>query len=453
MTRLTVRKLYNHILTYPSRWFIVHLGATYCRRSVLPGAILALARPVTKAFVRRVVQGSPGPTRPLRLVPLRTRRVADFTFDSTTSTSDSSVTDTDIDHSTRISQDGNEGAINNQSGGTAGNLSVHFNMAPNQGNSRFRSHRRRGNFRRQRPLYQDYEYYNYDYYYPTYGSRRTHHHPRRLQSQHPRAHISTTTSVFGPTAKPSLTVASTSPSSPPETEPTGINHSKIDALQKLVADGILTPEDLSRLDQGNTFSLPTVKNTETPNRSRRFADLESSLLNFETSSPSETTQLEPIATTDPTSVMINTKITGLDAPAIEFFDHAASSQFSSEYIQHREQQFWLDITPIFERYFGEFDITISTHIPSLTTSSGQQRHRRSVNRYVTSNNSETDIDTRSPFYVFEKRNRTQINVRNNIQSFESKSVTYHISKPFLFLAGAGLFVFVILIHVTYNRCK
>ena len=450
LDKINGKKILIIIITDSSRWFIVLLGATHCRRSVLPSAILALARPVTKAFVRRVVQGSPGPTRPLRLVPLRTRRVADFSFETTSSTSDSSITDTDIDHSTRISQDGNEGAINNQSGGTAGNLSVHFNMAPGQGNARFRPSRRRGNFRRQRPVYQDYEYYNYDYYYPTYGSRRAHHHPRRLQPQPPRARVSTTTSVFGPTTKPSSTVASTSLTTPPETGPSKVNQTKLNVLKELVADGILTPDDLSRYDQGNTFSFPTVKMNENPTRSRRFADIESN------SFPSETTQSEPISTTDPMNVIINTKITGLDAPAIEFFDQKESDQIdlaSSEYIQRREQQFWLDITPIFERYFGEFDITISTHIPSLITSSGQHRHRRSVNRYVTSNDSETEIETRSPFYVYEKRNRTQITIQNDIQSFESKSVTYHVSKPFLFLASAGLFFFIILVHVAYSRCK
>lgn len=209
-----------------------------------------VATSVTRAVVRRIVQGSPGPTRPLRLVPERVRRLADqfhrsdFNHEHSTEENDNSIHVGDQAHNT--------GNINNQfdggaDGSNAGDFSVTNGLAPviqttisttinpiyTRASRRFRA----------RPIYSDYDYTSYDYYDDIEPVR--HHRPNRRRSHHRRRPIRNQSET---TMTPSTTRSAPL--------------SKTELLQDLIAQGLLDPKDLvstgyfSDNQSNDTESLP-----------------------------------------------------------------------------------------------------------------------------------------------------------------------------------------------------
>ena len=438
---------YNLYFSILNRLAYRILGDVRCRRSLLPGAILTLARPVVRAVGRRVIQGSPGPTRPLRLAPVRVRRIADR-YNSTTITDNSEVTDIEFDGSTRISQDGNDGAINNQSGGTVGNLSVNIHVATTPSSSRFRNMRRRTQFRRQRPLYETYDYYNYNDYYTYSPSRsypRRHSHPRRpyttLSTSTVRKPTSPTTTTTTSESKIAIAPLPTNIHNSPRAlvdysnpnvhvDSSGSRPKNEEVLQQLLSRGFLTSEEIDRFKMNTNIDVP-----DAVGRSRRSIE-----------------SVDPLASD---SFMSKTS---LDKPiTIALVDHDDTRQSDSEYMQNYahqlEQQFWLDITPIIEHYSGILGISVSTYVPSFTPKTSHERHKRSINQHVTSDGSDTTIETRPSSYVYEIRNRTHVTVAKRNYSYESHTATYRFSNLAVTVTVTGILFACALIFVVYNRCK
>ena len=263
------------------------------RRFIL-GATSKVVSPVMRA-VGQAVRGSPGPVRPLRLMPLRTRRFADQhnRYDSNSSTSETSQ---DTDQSSKVGDQGyNSGNINNQVGNgpaTAGDfnnglapitfVSVSTTIHPTS---------RRPNFHRRQP-----SFYNYDdnYYYDDYVAPRPTR-PARRHSHRPRVRPTTTTATTTTTQNP-----------------------KTQLLKELIKEGILDPKDLFDSDMF-THSYDhvdqTVQNSTEPTFSRqRRSD----------PGPSET----------------------------EFFQYA-------QYVSVQQTSFWNEINPIISKYQVDFNILVS----------------------------------------------------------------------------------------------
>lgn len=262
---------------------------------------------VTSALRRRVVQGSPGSTRPLRLVPVRSRRVADqyhrsdFNHESSTQ---------ENDHSIHISgQTENTGNINNMLGGSTGGATVgDFNagLAPviqttisTTINPIYGRSQRRFRARSNIP---NYEYDLYEYYDDVEPVRQSR--PFRRRSHHRRKHI------------PTQVLTTTTPSI---TTPSPI--SKTELLQDLISQGLLDPQDLLAAGYFNTNQL---NHTEGPSkRERRSNELEL-----------DADPVEP--------EILNPDYIGYD-----------------DYLSEQRDRFWNDVIPIMVAYELDFNIEIT----------------------------------------------------------------------------------------------
>lgn len=342
-----------------------------------------MASSVTRAVVRRIVQGSPGPSRPLRLVPERVRRLADqfhrsdFTHESSTQENDNSI---------RVGDQGqNYGNINNQfDGGAGGSTAGDFNagLAPviqttisttinpnyNRAPRRFRA----------RPVYSEYDYASYEYYDDIAPIR--HSRPNRRRYHHPRRPLQT---------------RSESTTAPPTTQSVPI--SKVELLQDLIAQGLLDPKDLVSTGYFSDNSLNTTE--ATANRKRR------------------STSNDPII------------------PDITVPDNVRYAT----YLSIQRDQFWSDVIPIMVVYELDFNIqvTISNEpirdifTPNETLQVNQLRNPFPVShRARRSDNMDNDL---SAVHNMNPNATSFIEIRNiTRQSFEKTSfsttsqTTHHV---------------------------
>lgn len=340
--------------------------------------------PSVRAFGRRVIQGSPGPSRPLRLLPERTRRFANHQ-----ETSNHESTSEDTDNSINVGdQDQNTGNINNQfTGGSAGDFNAGVSPVNVQASITttirpvfFRTSRRY----RQRPTSYEYEYSSdYDYYdevEPTRPSRphRRRNHPRRIRVR--------TTST--PTTQASI----------PDPE--------MRVIQNLIAQGLLDPKDLIASDFASNITDINDDTEAIHSRRRRYAgDI-------------DTDTYGPLA------------------------DRAYFSQYV-DHISNQRNHFWAEIMPILVKYEVDFSVEISVtnspifglNIPTETLNIVQveepsnNRSRRSI-----------DIESMEPKnHSIEIRNITRFTHEKT-----SYSSTYHIDyRAICFCLFALLFLIVI----------
>ena len=279
--------------------FYYYILGVRCRRAT--GVIAKAVLPAVRAFGQRVVQGSPGPSRPLRLLPVRARRVADqynhetsFSHESSSQDSDDSIKVGDQDNNH------NYGNINNMvgpGGATAGDFNVGMPPITVQATITTTvnpivqrpSRRFRDRFSHDYEDNSDYEYYDEIETPPTHRPYR-----RRSHSRRPRVRTSTTAAT---------------PTSPPI-------DSKTQLLQNLISQGLLDPKDL--LESGY-FSDSNETSIDLPvNRQRR-----SNTLEFENS----------------------------EQKLIQY----------SRYIMAQKSNFWDEIIPLMAKYEIDFNIEVTIY--------------------------------------------------------------------------------------------
>ena len=380
---------------------------TRCRRSVI-GAISKVVSPVVRV-VGQTVRGSPGPVRPLRLLPLRTRRFADQynRYDSNYSTSESSQ---DTDESKKVGDQGyNSGNINNQVGdgpATAGDFNN--GMAPLtfvSVSTTIHPVPRRPISRRRHSFYE----YGDDYYYEDYVEPRPTR-PTRRRSHRPRV-------------RPTLTTTTTT------TVPTTANPTN-QLLKDLIREGLIDPKELFTSELFSSHNQSQIFELETMASRKRRSDIDTE---------TETSDLEE-----------------------EFFRYA-------QHVSIRQTAFWDEISPIISKYQIDFSILISIQTDPINggeispqtlfavqtdpLNTMKNRTRRDVDTQVDNDYSKELLkDSPKPFNqsVTEIRNITQIFHKETTRTFSFES-TYRISFKTLCLCFIVIMFLVTFCYFRHNR--
>lgn len=364
---------------------------------------------VARAVGRRVIQGSPGPSRPLRLVPVRSRRLADqfhrsdFNHESSTQ---------ENDHSIHVDgQSENTGNINNQLGnGSGGSTAGDFSIVPapviqttisttinpiyNRPHRRFRG----------RPITSDYEYELYEYYDEIEPVR--YNRPARRRSHHRRKHVQT------------QVVTTTVP--PTSNSPTT---SKSDLLQDLISRGLIDPKDL--LSSGYFSDIPL--NQTGTSRKRRAIDSDTE------ATVTETDLVEP--------EILNPDYIGYD-----------------DYLSSQRDQLWDQIIPIMVAYELDFNIQVTVSnepITGIYTPIQTLQVTQLRNPYpIRSRHRRSDQSGRVETNPMTARNSTSyIEIRNITRnSYEKTSISSvsHLSYHFNYQAICSCFVVIIVIFAIYR---
>lgn len=410
-----------------SEFYRVVLGSREQRSIGMFGAISKAVPSSMRAVGRRVVQGSPGSTRPLRLLPVRARRLADQ-YHNSWSNFNSETSSQENDNSIHIgNQEGNSNVNNMLGGGSGGSHAGDFNAGVTPVNVQTTIsttfsptfHRQTRRFRNHPSSY-EYEYDEYDYYAPVEPvrpvrplRRRFHHRRQRTRKQ---------------TASTTVTPDSVEPDANPRNSESAI-------LQDLINRGLLDPSDLAEFGYISNGTNQAIS----PVRTRRFSG--------------DMDIVEP-------SLTIPNRLFQLDHFRYENYENYLSTQ---------RDEFWDQVIPIMVQFELDFNIEITIYndpiqgifTPYQSLNVGQKRNPYPVlNRTRRSDgtelselpNPDTESDLESPTYP----NFTSfIEIRNITRKFHektsfttSKQSAYHIPYKAICLC-----ILVVIAIFAFSRCR